>query len=90
MDEKYKENADMKQYKVIHIIEPDFGCEGLPDGSVRMDQVILQDGSGVRITVEVADAYLYEQQIDEGDVVIRTEKGICKNRAEGVVCKANG
>lgn len=71
----------MKQYKVIHIIEPDFGCEGLPDGSVRMDQVIIQDGSGVRITVEVADAYLYEQQIDEGDVVIRTEKGICKKQS---------
>ncbi len=79
----------MKQYKVMHIIEPDFGCEGLPDGSVRMDQVILQDESGARITVEVADAYLYEQQIDEGDVVIRTEKGICKNRAKGAVCKAN-
>ena len=46
----------MKQYKVIHIIEPDFGCEGLPDGSVRMDQVILQDEEGVRIIVEVADA----------------------------------
>ena len=64
----------MKQYKVIHIIEPDFGCEGLPDGSVRMDQVILQDEEGVRIIVEVADAYLYEQRIDEGDVVIRTEQ----------------
>lgn len=43
-----------------------------------MDQVILQDEEGVQITVEVADAYLYEQQIDEGDAVIRTEKGICK------------
>lgn len=68
----------MNQYKVIHIIEPDFGCEGLPEGLVRMDQVILQDEEGVRITVEVADEYLYEQQIDEGDAVIRTEKGICK------------
>ena len=66
----------MKQYKVIHIIEPDFGCEGLPDGSVRMDQVILQDEEGVRIIVEVADAYLYEQRIDEGDVVIRTEQDL--------------
>ena len=64
----------MKQYKVIHIIEPDFGCEGLPDGSVRMDQIILQDEEGVRIIVEVADAYLYEQRIDEGDVVIRIEQ----------------
>lgn len=64
----------MKQYKVIHIIEPDFGCEGLPDGSVRMDQVILQDEEGVRIIVEAADAYLYEQRIDEGDVVIRAEQ----------------
>ena len=64
----------MNQYKVMHIIEPDFGCEGLPDGSVRMDQVILQDEEGVRIIVEVADAYLYEQRIDEGDVVIRTEQ----------------
>lgn len=64
----------MKQYKVMHIIEPDFGCEGLPEGLVRMDQVILQDEEGVQITVEVADAYLYEQRIDEGDVVIRTEQ----------------
>lgn len=68
----------MKQYKVIHIIEPDFGCEGLPDGSVQMDQVILQDEEGVRIIVEVADAYLYEQRIDEGDVVIRTEQELRK------------
>ena len=72
----------MKQYKVMHIIEPDFGCEGLPDGSVRMDQVILQDEEGVQITVEVADAYLYEHQIDEGDVVIRNEKGICRKTEE--------
>ena len=64
----------MNQYIAIHIIEPDFGCEGLPEGLVRMDQVILQDEEGVRITVEVADAYLYEQRIDEGDVVIRTEQ----------------
>ena len=39
-----------------------------------MDQVILQDEEGVRIIVEVADTYLYEQRIDEGDVVIRTEQ----------------
>jgi len=28
-------------YKVLDIIEPDFGCEGLPDGQVPMDEVIL-------------------------------------------------
>ena len=65
----------MQQYKVIHIIEPDFGCEGLPAGSIRMDQVILQDEEGMQVTIEVADAYLYEQQIDEGDVVVKTEQG---------------
>lgn len=65
----------MKRYKVMHIIEPDFGCEGLPDGSIRMDQVILQDEEGIQITIEVADVYLYEQQIDEGDVVIKTQQG---------------
>ena len=26
-------------YKVLDIIEPDFGCEGLPDGQVPMDEV---------------------------------------------------
>ena len=30
-------------YKVLDIIEPDFGCEGLPDGQVPMDEVILLD-----------------------------------------------
>lgn len=30
-------------YKVLDIIEPDFGCEGLPDGQLPMDDVVLLD-----------------------------------------------
>ena len=27
-------------YKVVDIIEPDFGCEGLPEGAVLCDEVV--------------------------------------------------
>ena len=31
----------MDRYKVIKIDEPDYGCEGLPEGAVRKDMVTL-------------------------------------------------
>ena len=33
-------------YTVIRIDEPDFGCEGLPDGAVYKDIVRIKDSSG--------------------------------------------
>lgn len=66
-------------YKIIKINEPDFGCEGLPEGAVRMDEVYLQDARGETSIVEIPDAFLYEMQIDEGDDIVMDAQGVwCK------------
>lgn len=59
-----------KKYIVEQIDEPDFGCEGRPEGKPLMDKVILQDEEGSRICIEAEDAMLYEKDIDEGSTVI--------------------
>ena len=43
-------------YTVIRIDEPDFGCEGLPDGAVYKDIVRIKDSSGNEKQLEIADA----------------------------------
>ncbi len=65
-------------YKVIEIIEPDFGCEGLPDGEEPMCEVILEADSGKRITVTVPDKELYEKSITEGCYINYTNGIICR------------
>ena len=48
----------MTKYIVKDIEEPDFGCEGLLDGE-----------NGDIISIDAADAYLYEKDINVGDSV---------------------
>ena len=59
----------MTKYIVKDIEEPDFGCEGLLDGQVITDKVILEAENGDIISIDVADAYLYEKDINVGDSV---------------------
>lgn len=74
-----KKQGDRMGYKIIKINEPDFGCEGLPDGTVRMDEVYLQDARGETSIVQISDAFLYEMQMDEGDCITMDAQGIwCK------------
>ena len=57
-------------YIVKEIIEPDFGCEGLPEGTELCCEVVLTDEDGKNsVTVKVRDAELYEKDIVEGSVV---------------------
>ncbi|MBQ8133078.1 MAG: hypothetical protein IJ192_01495 [Clostridia bacterium] len=65
-------------YKVIEIIEPDFGCEGLPDGEEPMCEVILEADSGKCITVTVPDKELYEKNITEGCYIDYTNSKLSK------------
>lgn len=53
-------------YRVKDIIEPDFGCEGLPDGQVLCCEVVLEADDGKLLCVKVPDAELYEKDIDVG------------------------
>lgn len=68
----------MQVYEVKRIEEPDFGCEGLPNGMVRKDQVTLAAQDGSEITIEVADCELYKKDINEGDRVTVEEDSIEK------------
>lgn len=52
-------------YTIESIIEPDFGCEGLPEGEERMDAVVLRGEHGA-LTVRVADELLYRLGLDVG------------------------
>lgn len=52
-------------YTIESIIEPDFGCEGLPEGNERMDAVVLRGEDGA-LTVMVADELLYRLGLDVG------------------------
>lgn len=52
-------------YTIESIIEPDFGCEGLPEGEERMDAVVLRGEDGA-LTVRVADELLYRLGLDVG------------------------
>ncbi len=58
-------------YRVIDIIEPDFGCEGIPEGEEPCCEVLLEDENGGRLTVKAADAELYRKCITVGCRVTR-------------------
>lgn len=57
-------------YRVKDIIEPDFGCEGLPEGEEPCCEVLLEDGNGKEVCVKVPDAELYRKRITAGCEVL--------------------
>ncbi|MGN0485363.1 MAG: hypothetical protein ACI4HI_17630 [Lachnospiraceae bacterium] len=59
----------METYKITHIYEEDFGCEGRPDGKKPMVEVVLKDAQGKEKRVREEDAWLYEKEIQEGDLI---------------------
>ena len=68
----------MDRYKVINIDEPDYGCEGLPEGAVSKAMVMhLSAAPGERI-MWVPDDYLYDNDINEGDTVCIEGRHIVK------------
>ena len=61
------------------IYEQDFGCEGRPDGEPARDEVELEfSDTGETKVLLVEDAFLWEQKIQEGSVVIFSENGTLK------------
>ena len=61
-------------YIVKDIIEPDFGCEGLPEGEEICCEVILEDKeNGNKSVIKVPDAELYKKNIDIGSQVRITD-----------------
>lgn len=62
-------------YTVQRIDEDiDYGCEERSQDSPVMVIVTLQDEKGEEHKIRVADQYLYESEINEGDMVFMDEK----------------
>ena len=57
--------TEVIMYMVVEIIEPDFGCEGIPDGQEPRCEVVLENENG-KVIVTVPDAELYRKEIYEG------------------------
>lgn len=65
-----------KKYCVLRIEEPDFGCEGRPEGQAVMDRVFLrEDGVEGETVIFMEDSLLYEREIAEGTFVRMDESG---------------
>ena len=64
-------------YLVMRIDEPDFGCEGRPDGVEPMAKVTLRKlKSEEEIQLEIPDAELYQKEINEGNEVAFSSDGV--------------
>ena len=71
----------LETFQVLHIGEPDFGCEGWPDGFEIKDKVLLKSNlTGEEKIIHEKDARLYELDINEGDEVFLIEGELRKLR----------
>lgn len=59
-----------EEYKVLKIYEDDFGCEERSEDYEPQVIVIVKDMSESEIYLKQSDAWMYEQDINEGDKVI--------------------
>lgn len=67
-------------YHVERIWEDDFGCEERPAEYEPQVIVILKDKAGEELSLKQADAWLYRQEIREGDAVYLEEGRLWKRR----------
>lgn len=65
------------EHLVMRIDEPDFGCEGCPDGVEPMAKVTVMNlKNEEEIQLEIADAELYRKNINEGSEVAVSPDGV--------------
>lgn len=62
-----------QEYRVLQIVEPDFGCEGIPEGQKPVDTVYLENvKTKEKISIKVPDDILYQKEIEEDTVITET------------------
>ena len=57
-------------YTVVHIYEDDYGCEERSADYIPQVLVVLRASNGMEQVLKQPDAWLYEQNINEGDEVL--------------------
>ena len=70
------------EWKVRRIQEADYGCEERPAGAKKTVFVRLKDAKENERMIRQEDDWLYEQGIDEGDLVVLTENHLYKKMEE--------
>lgn len=55
------------RYKIIKIYEEDYGCEGVPENSEPMCNVLVADKLGNEKWTKISDSFLLEHRLNEGD-----------------------
>ncbi len=71
------------RYRVRSIREDDYGCEERPEGVEPTVLVELEDENGQVRLLRQKDRYLYEHQVDEGDLVILEQELLKKQSNPG-------
>ena len=69
-----------QEYIILQIQEDDYGCEERPDGAKKTVLVRLKDAKENERIIRQEDDWLYEQEIDEGDLVVFTENHLYKKK----------
>ena len=71
-----------QEYIILQIQEDDYGCEERPAGTKKTVFVWLKDAKENERMIRQEDDWLYEQEIDEGDLVVLTENHLYKKTEE--------
>ena len=71
-----------KEYIILQIQEDDYGCEERSAGAKKTVLVRLKDAKESERMIRQEDDWLYEQGIDEGDLVVLTENHLYKKMEE--------
>ena len=71
-----------QEYIILQIQEDDYGCEERPVGAKKPVFVRLKDAKENERMIRQEDDWLYEQGIDEGDLVVLTENHLYKKTEE--------
>ena len=72
----------MATWKIRQIFDGDYGCEERSAGAKKTVLVRLKDAKESERMIRQEDDWLYEQGIDEGDLVILTENHLYKKMEE--------
>ncbi len=71
-----------QEYIILQIQEDDYGCEERPAGAKKTVFVRMKDAEENERMIRQEDDWLYEQEIDEGDLVVLTENHLYKKTEE--------
>ena len=62
-------------YRIISIIEDDYGCEGIPDDEELMCSVMLRGDDGSEIRIRRPDSFLTANKLNVGDTMEVDDEG---------------